>query len=334
MRLLVLGGTRFLSQAVATLAVDAGHDVTCAARGVSGPIPAGAAHVKIDRDVPDGLAPLRGQEFDAVLETSSTPSRVRAAVADLSERVGHVTYVSSGSVYTDDAAVGATVVDSPVFDPAPPEIDDPFALENYGPCKVACEQAVTGAFGPDRSFVCRAGLIIGPGDPSNRFPYWVSRLADGGEVLAPGDPGDLVQYVDVRDLAAWILHAAETGLAGIFDGIGRPVTREHFLTHVAAGVDSAATLTWLPQEFLVAQKVEPWAGNRSLPLWLPVPEYGGFMSRDVTASLDAGLSTRDVSRTAGDTLAWLHTRAEPLRGAGLERADEAAVLAAWRSSPA
>jgi 2'-hydroxyisoflavone reductase len=332
MRLLVLGGTRFLSQAVATLGVAAGHDVTCAARGMSGPVPDGAGFVRIERDQPDGLAPLDGQEFDAVLETSSTPSRVRAAVAALAARVGHVTYVSSGSVYTDDAAVGATVADSPVFDPAPPEVDDPFALENYGPCKVACEHAVTGAYGVDRSFICRAGLIVGPGDPTNRFPYWVSRLADGGEVLAPGDPGDPVQYVDVRDLAAWILHAAENGLAGTFDGIGVPVTRKHFLTHVAVGVATPATFTWVPQEFLVAREVQPWAGERSLPLWLPVPVYGGFMSRDVTASLDAGLATRDVCGTARDTLEWLRTRTEPLRGAGLDRADEAKILADWRSS--
>jgi hypothetical protein len=218
-----------------------------------------------------------------------------------------------------------------VYEPAPPEIDDPTTLENYGPCKVASEQAVVGGFGADRSFVCRAGLIIGPEDYTNRFAYWVSRLADGGEVLAPGEPGDQVQYVDVHDLAAWIVRAGETGLAGTFDGIGAPVTREHFLVHVAAGVGGPVELTWVPQEFLLGQDVRPWGGERSVPLWLPLPDYGGFLTRDVTPSLDAGLTTRDVSDTSRETLTWLHGVAEAPADAGLTRADEAAVLAAWHA---
>jgi 2'-hydroxyisoflavone reductase len=334
MRLLVLGGTVFVGRTVARQAVAAGHDVTCAARGLSGEPEDGVTFVPVDRDDPAGLAPLRGLEFDALVDVSSRPSHVRRAVADLASRVGHAVYVSTGSVYSDTRTPHQRAIDAPVLDAAPPEVDDPRAnnMADYGPCKVACEQAMIDGFGVDRTFVCRAGLIIGPDDPTGRFPYWVSRLARGGDVLAPGAPEDLVQYVDVRDLADWLILAAETRLAGVYDGIGAPVSREHFLTHVAVGVGARVGLIWVDQEFLIEQGVRPWSGERSLPLWLPLPEYGGFLTRDVTSSLEAGLGTRDVADTARDTLAWLSgLRQAPDGGAGLTPADEAALLEKWRS---
>lgn len=333
MRLLVLGGSVFLSRAVAVHALAAGHDVTCASRGRSGDVPAGATWVRVDRAEPDGLAPLAGREYDAVVDVSSRPSQVRRAVAALAARTGHYGYVSSGSAYADDSVPGQRAGQTPVHESATEEQDDPGGNDfaNYGPCKVACERAVVSGVGEDRAFVCRAGLIIGPGDPSNRFPYWVGRLARGGDVLAPGRPDEPAQYVDVRDLAGWLVAAAETGLAGTYDGIGAPVTREHFLTHVAAGVGRAATFTWVDQRFLLDEGVRPWAGPRSLPLWLPVPEYAGFMSRDVAPSLAAGLRTRDVADSAAATLAWLDGVPEPPGGAGLTAADEAELLARWHA---
>jgi 2'-hydroxyisoflavone reductase len=331
MRLLVLGGTAFLGRAVARLASAAGHEVTCAARGVTGAPEAGVTFVPVDRDDPDGLAPLRGAEFDALVDVSSRPSHVRRAAAELAPRVSHAVYVSTGSVYADNGMPGQTVADSPVLAPAPPEVDDPRGndMANYGPCKVACEQAVRDGFGTDRTFVCRAGLIIGPEDRTNRFGYWVSRLARGGEVLAPGQPDDLVQYVDVRDLADWLVAGAANRLAGTYDGIGVPVSREHFLTHVAMGVGSPVELTWVDQAYLLAEGVQPWMGERSLPLWLPLPEYAGFASRDVSASLAAGLRTRDVAETARDTLTWLHGLPEPPGGAGISPDDETELLRKW-----
>jgi nucleoside-diphosphate-sugar epimerase len=331
MRLLVLGGTAFLGRTVARLATTAGHEVTCAARGVTGAPEAGVTFVPVDRDDPDGLAPLRGAEFDALVDVSSRPSHVRRAVAELAPRVGHAVYVSTGSVYADNGTPGQTVADSPVLAPAPPEVDDPRGndMANYGPCKVACEQAVRDGFGADRTFVCRAGLIIGPEDRTNRFGYWVSRLARGGEVLAPGQPDDLVQYVDVRDLADWLVAGAADRLAGTYDGIGVPVSREHFLTHVAVGVGGPVELTWVDQAYLLAEGVQPWMGDRSLPLWLPLPEYAGFASRDVSASLAAGLRTRDVAETARDTLTWLRGLPESPGDAGISPDDEAELLRKW-----
>jgi nucleoside-diphosphate-sugar epimerase len=332
MRLLVLGGTVFLGRAIARTALAAGHEVTCAARGHSGEPEPGVTFVSVDRDDPDGLAALRDLEFDALVDVSRQPSHVRRAVAELAPRVRHAVYVSSVSAYADHGTPGQRATEGPLLPAAPPEVDDPTDWETYGARKVACEQAVLDGFGADRAFICRAGLIIGPDDVTNRFGYWVSRLARGGEVLAPGAPDDLVQYVDVRDLADWLVRAAETRLAGVYDGIGAPVSREHFLTHVAVGVVTAVRLTWVDQEFLLEEGVQPWMGERSLPLWLPLPEYAGFLSRDVSASLEAGLRTRDVAHSARDTLAWLRDLATaPGRGDGLSPDDEAKLLEKWHS---
>ncbi|GII21015.1 NAD-dependent epimerase/dehydratase family protein [Planosporangium mesophilum] len=330
MRLLVLGGTAFLGRAFVRAAVAAGHEVTCAARGVSGEPEPGVTFVPIDRDDPEGLAPLRGMEFDALLDVSRRPDHVRRAVAELAPRVGHAVFVSSVSAYADHGTPGQRVAEAPLLAPASPDAD-PADPETYGPRKVACEQAFIEGFGADRVFVCRAGLIIGPEDETNRFGYWVSRLARGGEVLAPGEPGDLVQYVDVRDLADWLVRAAETRLAGVYDGTGAPVSREHFLTHVAAGVATPVRFTWVDQEFLLEQGVQPWMGEGSLPLWLPLPEYAGFLARDVSASFEAGLSTRDVADTARDTLGWLGGVARPPGEDGLSPYDEVKVLEKWHN---
>jgi nucleoside-diphosphate-sugar epimerase len=194
---------------------------------------------------------------------------------------------------------------------------------------VACERAVLDGFGAGRAFVCRAGLIIGPEDDSGRFTYWVDRIARGGEVLAPGTPGELVQFVDVADLAAWIVTAAETALAGVFDGIGEAMPRSQFLDRVAAGVDSRPTFTWVVQDFLLEHEVKPWMGPGALPLWLPLPRYAGFMTRDVSASLAVGLRTRDVAETARRTLGWMRGAGVKADGAGLEPAREVELLEIW-----
>jgi 2'-hydroxyisoflavone reductase len=332
MRLLILGGTAFLGRATAAHAVAAGHAVTCAARGTAGPVPDGARLVRVDRSAPGGLAALEGH-FDAVIDVARVPSQIRAALADLAGRVDHWTFVSSCSVYADHATPGQRADTAPTLPPAPPELDDPTTdAEAYGRCKVAGEQAVLDSGVP--AFVCRAGLIVGPEDPSDRFTYWPVRLARGGEVLAPGKPNELVQWVDVRDLAAWLVHATEAGLTGIYDGIGVPVPRGDFLAGIAAGIRATPHLTWVDQQFLLDQQVESWMGPRSLPLWLPLPEYAGFQARDTSPALVAGLTCRRLSDTARDTLDWYEASGTPSLKCGLDAADEAVVLEAWRRSQA
>jgi len=323
MRILILGGSQFLGRAIASHACAAGHDVTCAARGLAGPIAAGARLIRIDRDVADGLAPLTGETFDAVVDVSRHPGQVRRAVAALKRPGVHWTFVSTISVYADNRIPGQRADTAPLREPVSMDIEHSTDAI-YGGAKVACEQAVG-----DNAFICRAGLIAGPEDTTGRFAYWPARLARGGEVLAPGSPDDAVQFIDVRDLAQWIVHAAEVRLTGIYDGIGPLRTRGEFLVECAAALNASCTFTWVDRAFLEAHDVRRWAGPRSLPLWLPLPDFAGFMTRDPSPAREAGLNSRSVAVTARDTLEWLRTSNGPV--VGLTAEDERDVLAAWHA---
>jgi nucleoside-diphosphate-sugar epimerase len=322
MRLLILGGTVFLGRALAVHARAVGHDVTCAARGVSGAHPDGVRFMEIDRDRPDGCAPLNGERFDAVVDVSRHPGQVRRAVTALRRRVGHWTFVSTVTVYADNRTPGQRADTAPLRAEASPDVERGDG-DAYGAAKVACERLV----GPD-AFICRPGLVVGPEDPTGRFTYWPVRLARGGEVLAPGTPADAVQYVDVRDLAAWIVHAAETGLVGTYDGVCAARPMGEFLSECAAAVGEC-TFTWVDRTFLESHDVRRWAGPRSIPLWVPLPEFGGLLSRDATAAHAAGLRVRALAETARDTLAW--ARAAGGSVTGLTAEEETALLRAWHA---
>ncbi|GAA3226398.1 NAD-dependent epimerase/dehydratase family protein [Dactylosporangium siamense] len=326
MRILVLGGTVFFGRAIARQALAAGHDVTCAARGTSGDPVDGARFVTVDRADPDGLRAVEGT-FDAVVDVARKPSHVRHAVAGLAGRVGHYTFVSTCSVYADTATPDQTVATAPLLPAAEPDFDDPAASpEAYGRCKVTCEELVREGFAD--AFINRAGLIVGPEDQTGRFDYWVARHARGGEILTPGDPDDRVQLVDARDLADWTLRAAEEGLTGTFDGIGAPMTRRDFHAGLQAGTGGDGTLTWVSQDFLTAHDVEPWFGPRSLPFWLLVPEFAGFLTHDTTPALAAGLRPRPLAETAADTLAAF---GDVRHTTGLTEDEEVALLREWHA---
>lgn len=325
MKLLILGGTVFLGRAIARHAAAAGHDVTCAARGISGEPAAGVTFVRIDRGVPDGLSNVEGA-FDAVIDVARRPTQVRHALDALKHRVGHWSFVSTCSVYAAADVPFPKPGDVPIHEPAGPEADES-QMELYGPLKVRCEELVAESGLPN--LIDRAGLIVGPEDESNRFSYWVARFARGGEILAPGTPKDWVQWVDVRDLAAWHVAAAASGQTGVFDGVGRPVVRDEFFQGIAEGLGVEPQLTWVDQDFLTAQGIKPWMGPRSLPMWLPLPEYAGFMTRDHTGVAMAGLRQRSVAETARDTLDWLKEAIDGPVGAGITPEEEAAVLTAW-----
>jgi nucleoside-diphosphate-sugar epimerase len=320
MRLLVLGGTAFLSRAVAADALARGHEVTCAARGTSGSVPEGARLVAVDRTRP---LPDLGA-FDAVVDVARHPSWVRGAMAAHAD--AHWVFVSTVNVYADDATPGGTPATLPLVDAIEEDVDLKEDPEAYGPMKVACERVVLG--GAASAMVMRPGLIVGPEDPTGRFSYWPQRLDVGGEVLAPGDPADVMQVADVRDLAAWAVTACEQRTSGVYDGVGRAMPISDLLAQCAEGVDSEVTWTWVDQEFLQAQEVEPWMGPGSIPLWLPRPDYDGLPAHDVGPSLDAGLTIRPLADTTRDTLAWL--RATPdatVSGISLDRERE--LLDAW-----
>jgi nucleoside-diphosphate-sugar epimerase len=326
MRILVLGGSVFLSEAVAADAVARGHDVTCVTRGLSGDVPDGARHVVWDRaaDVPTELA---SQDFDAVVDVSRTPSHVRSAVAAWPG--AHWVFVSTINVYADNATPDPGT-DGPLVDAIDDDRDLREEPEAYGPMKVSCENAVIE--GADRSMVVRPGLIVGPGDPTGRYGYWPERLADGGRVLAPASPDDRVQFIDVRDLAEWIVRSVENGTTGVFDGIGPATPAGDVLAETAAGVGADPELVWTGQEFLTDQEVEPWMGDGALPLWLPRPEYDGMITHRFDPSEAAGLTVRPFADTARDTLAWLRANPDAPR-TGMSREREAELIDRWDATP-
>jgi 2'-hydroxyisoflavone reductase len=316
--LLVLGGTKFLGRAVVEAALERGHDVTLFNRGRTNPeLFPGVERLRGERD--GDLEALRGRTWDAVVDPSGYVPRVVRASADLLRGAAeHYTFVSSGSVYA--------VPVPPGYDESAPviELDDPQTEkveEHYGGLKALCERVVEDVF-PGRSASVRAGLIVGPHDPTGRFTYWPHRIAAGGEVLAPAPPERPVQFIDVRDLGEWIVRLAEDRTAGVFNATCPPLPIGELLRTCVRATGSGAELVWVDSEFLVEHEVGEWM---ELPLWIADPEWEGFMQADVSRALAAGLRIRPLEDTIRATLA----EAEPTDDAGLAREREAELLAAW-----
>lgn len=325
-RILVLGGTVYLSQAVARLALQRGHAVTVAARGQSGEPPDGVEFLRVDRDSPSGLEALRGREFDAVFDVARIPAQVGAALDVLADTVAYWSFVSTISVYARHDVAAPDLLEPTAAD------STETAVERYGASKVACENLVRERLG-ERALITRPGLIVGPGDPNDRFGYWPLRIAEGGEVLAPGDPERRVQWIDVEDYAGWLLDAADAGRTGTLDAICEPIGMGAFLKQVGEAlveegvVAEAPRLTWVPQEFLAEHGVNHWAGPESLGLWVPSPEYDGHQGRPGGPARAAGLRTSPVGVTVKRW--WRGKDEAPQLLAGLSRAKEGAVLGAW-----
>ena len=324
MRILVLGGTKMVGYAVAREAVARGHEVVCAARGESGPVPDGTSLLKIDRDVShDALA---GEEFDAVVDmaTISYPW-VEGALAALAKNAGHWTFVSTINVYADVTTFGQGP-GSPLLEPraeaAGDNLSDP---DLYGAIKVASENAVRDAMG-DKAFVVRPGLITGARDGSDRFGYWPGRFARGGRVLVPNRPEQPAQYIDVEDLARWIVDAGEERIGGTYDGIGPHTGLNELLSGIAAAVGVDVDLVEATPEQLTAAEVNPWGGPRSLPLWAP-DTHTGFLAHDPSASIAAGLRLRPLDEAVASALARERELGlDRERRAGLSLAEEKDVL--------
>jgi 2'-hydroxyisoflavone reductase len=328
MRILVLGGTAWLGGEIARSALAAGHDVTCLARGESGAVPSGALLVRADREQPGAYDGVAGQEWDLVADVSMQPGQVRSACAALAGRTRTYAFVSSGNVYADHGSPGAdesaellTAFEGDVMD----------GMETYGNAKVACEQAVLDAFGGDRALIARAGLIGGPGDVSGRTGYWPWRFArpstDDATALVPDAAARPTQVIDVRDLAAWIVEAAGGATSGVFNATGDVVPLEEHLATARDVAGHTGQVALAAEEWLLAHEVSPYMGERSLPLWLPMPEYAGFSARDNSAARAAGLRSRPLKETLADTLAWeLEHGAGRKRRAGLADDDERSLI--------
>jgi 2'-hydroxyisoflavone reductase len=321
MRILVLGGTQFLGRHVVDAALAARHDVTLFNRGRTRPELFPEAE-KLRGDRAADLEALRGRSFDGVVDTSGYVPRIIEQTIDALGEVGHYTFVSSISVYAD--------LSTPPTDTSPvAELEEPTEdyRAAYGELKADCEDVVRARY-PD-AFVPRPGLIVGPWDPTGRFTYWPRRFADGGTVLAPAPPDAPAQVIDVRDLAAWIVHAAETGLAGTLNAVAPATTRADMLETCrrVAGPDSE--IVWVDAAFLLEHEVGEWM---ELPLWIADPAYGGMLAVDSAPALAAGLEPRPLEETVRDTLAWVADGDAPtVTDAGLDRVKERTLLDNWLS---
>jgi len=315
-RVPVLGGTKFLGRAIVEAALTRGHETTIFTRGQTNPdLFPEAEHLVGDRT--SDLSALEGRRWETVVDTSGyVPHVVRASAELLSPAAEHYTFVSSISVYPDFSQ--PVHEESPLAELADGQPADELASDysNYGALKALCEREVVEAFA-GRALAVRAGLIVGPHDGTGRFTYWPHRLARGGEVLAPGPPERPVQFVDVRDLAAWIVDASEQRLTGAFNVTSEP----YMFGDVVAG----AEVTWVDDGFLLEREVGEWM---ELPLWIAhTPGQERFHEVDTTKAHAAGLRHRPLAETIEATLA----EAKTVDGVGLAADREAELLREWHA---
>jgi 2'-hydroxyisoflavone reductase len=341
MKLLVLGGTRFLGRHLVDAALERGHEVTLFNRGTQRF--ASPAVETITGDRHGDHAELHGRRWDAVIDTSGyLPRSVRVAAEVLSDAVDRYVFISSQSVYAD---VGVRGVDEThaVKTLTTEELEQAYSIETsghpsygalYGGLKALCEQAAEEVM-PGRVLNLRPGLIVGPHDYTDRFTYWVVRIARGGEVLAPGRPQRPVQLIDARDLADWTVAMSERKEQGVFNVNRQPnqMTMSDVLEQCKMSSGSDATFTWVSETFLRDHEVMAWS---DMPLYLPeenVPQLVGFMFVNCDRAYAAGLRIRPLSNTVADTLRWAHAELadQPLK-AGIDTERERSLLAKWKET--
>lgn len=333
--ILMLGGTGFLGPAEVEYALARGHSVTLFNRGQTNTrLFPDVEKLVGDRAEPD-LSALKGRKWDAVMDTSaSIATWVRDTADALKDSGGRYLFVSSMSAHTSNSILGQTesgevfshdqYVEALAKNP-----DQPMAL--YGEQKAEAERIVHNTFG-DRGLVVRPGLIVGPGDRSDRFTYWPVRIDRGGEIVAPDDGTIGAQIVDVRDLGRFLVHLLEQEATGTYNAVGpkSPMSMAEMLYGIRAITSSEVKFTWIPADFLREHKVGGWM---EMPVWVyPGPETQGFMDWDCSKAIAAGLTFRPLADTARDTLDWWNGRGPdaPALRTGLAPEKEAAILAAWR----
>lgn len=334
-KILVLGGTAFLGPHFVRAARANGHTVILFNRGKTNPTMFGdLEQLRGDREKGE-LDALKGRTFDAVVDTSGyVPAHAEATAKLLADSCRHYQFISTISVYgsfgerpdtIDEKTPAAVVGDGDVANVNTIRQAMPF----YGPLKARCEAAAEAAM-PGRVSNIRPGLIVGPGDTSDRFTWWPVRCDRGGDVLAPGDPDGHVQFVDVRDLAQWMLHCIEHDVVGVHNATGfhGRVAMAEVLGACKCATSSPVNLVWASEEFLAENKVQPYM---QMPLWIP---RAGRSVVDCSKAIAAGLRFRPIADTVRDTLQWAKTERgdKPFARTGLPADKEAALLAKWRET--
>jgi 2'-hydroxyisoflavone reductase len=332
--ILILGGTGFIGPNQVRYAVARGHKVTVFNRGKTNPgtLPAGVEQLVGDRN--DNLEALKGRKWDAIIDNPTTlPRWVRTAGEILKGNANHYLFISTLSVYADNSKpdMDETAATITLADPTVEQVTG----ESYGGLKALSEKEAEKAF-PGKTTIVRPGLIVGPGDNTDRFTYWPVRIARGGEVLAPGNPTDLVQIIDARDLGEWTIRLLEQKAYGTFNAIGpvSPLSIAEMLHGIRAVISGSTPIsfTWVPASFLEEQKVAPWS---DMPVWIPAEgEYAGFGRRSNKRAVAAGLTFRPLADTAKATLEYHESRSAERKAklrAGVTPEREKEVLAAWKA---
>ncbi len=333
MKLLVLGGTVFLGRHIVQVALERGHEVTLFHRGQHGSdVFPDCEHLHGDRDpnVGDGLHALENRFWDAVVDTSGYVPRIVGASARMLSGSGRYAFISSISAYAgfsqpdqDETAPLATLEN--------PDSEDVPA--HYGALKAACERVAEAAM-PGRVLNIRPGLIVGAFDPTDRFTYWPARIARGGEILAPGTPDLITQFIDAQDLAVWTLRMLEQGVVGTWNATGQPMRLGDLFGAILQTTRSDAKLTWVSEDFLLEQNVPPWMGESSLPLWIPSndPSMIGFARVNINKALENALHFRGLPLTLEDTLEFARSRPDDyVWRSGLTPTREQELLSAWHA---
>jgi 2'-hydroxyisoflavone reductase len=333
LRILILGGTGFIGPYQVQYALDRGHTVTLFNRGRTNPQLFPTVE-KLVGDRTNDLRSLEGKSWDVVIDNSATdPTWVARSASQLQRSAKTYVFVSTRSVYQDVSRVPMTS-DAPVFTPENTKVEPGRPLP-YGLSKALAEKEAQKYF-PGRALIVRPGLIVGPGDLTDRFTYWPVRIERGGEVLAPGDGTDPVQVIDARDLSEWMIRLAEQNATGVYNAVGPRTPRSfaELLHGIKAVTTSEATFTWVDTDFLAQHNVRPYA---EMPVWMPARGgREGFARFDLTKEIALGLTFRPLAVTAKDTLDYYHAqtpeRQATLR-AGIKPEHEAQVLAAWKARP-
>ena len=326
MDLLILGGPQFVGRAMIDAALAAGHNVSVFNRGQTNPdLYPDIEKLRGDRD--GGLDALAGRNWDIVIDNSGyVPRIVHQSAELLKDAVKRYVFTSTISVYRDLNTAGMDE-SYPLAELADESVEE-VGGDTYGGLKVLCERVVQDTYG-DRATIVRPGLIVGPHDPTDRFTYWVTRTARGGQMLAPSGPEFKTQVIDVRDLAGWMLRMAESDTAGVFNATGPDydLTMGALLDTAKAVSGSDADFIWADETFLVANEVVPWS---DLPLW--VPDAWKLHYTNVDRALKAGLTFRPIEDTVRDTLTWAQTQPTPETPPGLSPKHETELLEALRNA--
>jgi len=322
LKILILGGTSFLGPHLVQELQQKGHEVTLFNRGNQSSDFSNVEQLRGDRD--GNLEALKGRNWDAIIDTSGhLPRIVRDSSKLLANSTKHYTFISTIGVYQDfhkqniDESYPVAKLDD--------EKNEEITEKTYGALKAACEEVIQNYF-PNNCLIIRSGLIVGPLDPTDRFSYWPIRIGEGGEILAPGSPTQLLQFIDVRDLAKWIVAMVEQQAIGTYNvtGPSTPLNFEQLLQSCQRISNKNASITWVSEDFLINHQVQDWV---ELPLWLSYKRHmPGFLNVNINKALQAGLTFRPLHETLSAIIAWDKSRGSKKGQIGLNPEKEKSLL--------